>query len=46
MLVDTAKEGHRHRHFVKYLRPRGDLDPAQVIDQAPESSHRWDASAA
>ncbi|MFI7643386.1 RNA ligase family protein [Nonomuraea sp. NPDC049400] len=33
VLVDTAKEGHRHRHRVKYLRPRIDLDPLQIEER-------------
>ncbi|MEV4897818.1 hypothetical protein AB0K48_51640, partial [Nonomuraea sp. NPDC055795] len=34
VLVDVAKEGHRHRHPVKYLRPRTDLDAAHLIEQS------------
>ncbi|MEV1004840.1 hypothetical protein [Nonomuraea sp. NPDC050202] len=33
-LVDTAREGLRHRHPCRYLRPRTDLDPAHVIEGA------------
>jgi ATP-dependent DNA ligase len=33
VLVDTAREGLRHRHPLKYLRPRTDLDPAEVVEQ-------------
>ncbi|MEU6718255.1 hypothetical protein ABZ897_42885 [Nonomuraea sp. NPDC046802] len=31
ILADTAKE--RHRHPVRYLQPRTDLDPAHVIKE-------------
>ncbi|TDD36099.1 hypothetical protein E1286_38700 [Nonomuraea terrae] len=33
VLVDTAKDGDRHRHPVRYLRPRTDLDPVLVVGQ-------------
>ncbi|MFI6713623.1 RNA ligase family protein [Nonomuraea sp. NPDC050478] len=33
VLVDTAREGLRHRHPCRYLRPRTDLDPAHVIER-------------
>ncbi|MFI7611014.1 hypothetical protein ACIBP6_07275 [Nonomuraea terrae] len=32
ILVDTAKDGHRHRHAVRYLRPRTDLDSMLVVE--------------
>jgi hypothetical protein len=33
VVADTARDGHRHRHAVRYLRPRTDLDPVHVIEQ-------------
>jgi ATP-dependent DNA ligase len=41
VLVDTAREGLRHRHPCRYLRPRTDLDPAQVI----EADRPWSQAA-
>ncbi|MGW3353292.1 ATP-dependent DNA ligase [Nonomuraea rubra] len=33
VLADTAKDKGRHRHPVRYLRPRTDLDPSYVVEQ-------------
>jgi ATP-dependent DNA ligase len=33
VLADTAKDKGRHRHPVRYLRPRTDLDPAHIVEQ-------------
>lgn len=32
VLADTAQDGHRHRHAVRYLRPRTDVEPAGVVE--------------
>ncbi|MFB4279542.1 RNA ligase family protein [Nonomuraea sp. MTCD27] len=33
ILIDTATDAGRHRHPVRYLRPRTDVDPAHVVAQ-------------
>ncbi|WP_206060926.1 hypothetical protein [Nonomuraea basaltis] len=32
VLIDTATDLGKHRHPVRYLRPRADLDPAHVVE--------------
>lgn len=34
ILADTATDAGRHRHGVRYLRPRTDLDPAHIIERS------------